>query len=458
MKPPQGINHQRGKVFKLQKSSYGLKQGAQRWWTVLSQFLTSTMEFTQCVADPCLFYKIVSTKDFAIIMSVYVDDILLCTTTEQVKDSIIKELYDKFKITDEGDFTWSLGMHVETSPDRHTIKLDMQRYIINALTRFNFDDLKTSTIPMDPNVKFSENDCPIDQNAKNEMKFYPFREALGVLMFLMVTMRFDIAFPTISLSRFSNNPSKEMWSAVKRIYQYLKGTSDMVITYTRMMNTKNPLMIAYTDAGWSSTDIDHRRAVIGYIILLAGGAVSWLTKFNRPGLSSCETEYYGMGAVSTEIVSHTHLVNELKPLQWKLNSDVEHSDDIDPITIYGDNQSAQKIARHPHLHKRMKHTHIRHHVIRSFVELLIIRFQFVPGPQNCADIMVKASNKTTLRRHRSAASGRHVHPKIVNTPEEILRQRQTQNITNASETNNYNAANKGNGEEKEGEEKASKEC
>ena len=212
------------------------------------------------------------------------------------------------------------------------------------------------------------------------------------------------------------NPSKEMWSAVKRIYQYLKGTLDMTITYTRMMNTKNPLMIAYTDADWSSTDIDHRRAVIGYIILLAGGAVSWLTKFNRPGLSSCETEYYGMGAVSTEIVSHTHLVNELKPLQWKLNSEVEHSDDIDPITIYGDNQSTQKIARHPHLHKRMKHTHIRHHVIRSFVELLIIRFQFVPGPQNCADIMVKASNKATLRRHRSAASGSHVHPKIVNTP------------------------------------------
>ena len=167
------------------------------------------MAFTQCVADPCLFYKVVFTKDFAI-MSVYVDDILLCTTTEQIKDSIIKELYDKFKITDEGDFTWSLGMHVETSPDRHTIKLDMQRYIINALTRFNFDDLKTSTIPMDPNVKFSENDCPTDQNAKNEMKLYPFREALGVLMFLMVTMRFDIAFPTISLSRFSNNTSKKI--------------------------------------------------------------------------------------------------------------------------------------------------------------------------------------------------------------------------------------------------------
>ena len=78
------------------------------WWTVLSAFLL-VIGFTQCVADSCLFYLVYTPTSFAII-SVYVDDILLCTTTEDLKFSITAQLCERFKITDEGDFTWSLGI------------------------------------------------------------------------------------------------------------------------------------------------------------------------------------------------------------------------------------------------------------------------------------------------------------------------------------------------------------
>ena len=420
MKPPPGIKLPKGKVFKLHKSLYGLKQAAQRWWTVLSEFI-KTIGFIQCVADPCLFYLVTSSKEFAII-STYVDDILLCTTSEQLKIDIVKKLFEKFKITDEGDFTWSLGMHVQTSEDRHTITIDMERYTKNIIKKFAFDKYPVQNIPMDPSIKFASSDCPTNENEIQNMMEKPYRQALGCLMFLMVTFRMDISFPTISLSRFSNNPSIKMWKALKRIYQYLKGTSDIKLTYSKMNDEKNPTMIAFTDADWSSNDLDHRRAVIGYIVFMSGAAISWTSKFNQPALSSCESEYHGMGQVSTEVVAHSHLINEIEPLQWKINSEIYQSPEYDTITVFTDNSSSRQTAMQPNLYKRMKHTHIRYHVIRNFVKWLIIRFQLIPGPDDCADMMVKANSKAMLRKHRATAFGPYLYPEIIFSPEEMLRQ------------------------------------
>jgi hypothetical protein len=313
-------------------------------------------------------------------------------------------------------------MHIATSADRHTITIDMERYCITVLTKFGFDNHSPLDIPMDPTLRFSAEDCPNTPQAQAAMLHYPYREAMGSLMFLMVCFRLDISFPTVSLARFSHNPSLPMWKALVKIFRYIKGTTDLTLTYTRMADTPNPLMIAYTDADWCSNDIDHRRGVTGYIVFLAGAAVSWLCKFDRTGGSSCETEYYGMGSVANDVVSHTHLLNELAPLQIKYNSEVQQSPTVDPVTILCDNSSARQIALHPHMHKRTKHIHIRHHIIRQFVQWLIIRFQLCTGPDNCADMMVKATPKATLRKHRASAYGPYSAPDLVYTPEEKLRQ------------------------------------
>jgi hypothetical protein len=364
-----------------------------------------------------------------IIISVYVDDLLLCTTSLELKSDITAKLYERFKITDEGEFSWSLGMHITTSADRHRITIDMARYCTNILKKLNLDHLSALNIPMDPTVRFSADDCPTTPEAQQAMLQYPYREAMGSLMFLTVVFRLDISFPTISLSRFSHNPSQSMWKAVVKIYRYIKGTADLTLTYSRMTDTRNPLMVAYTDADWSSNDVDHRRAVTGYIVFLAGAAVSWLCKFSRPGLSTCEVEYYGMGSAACDVVSHTHLLNELAPLQQNYNSEVTSDPTVDPVTIFCDNASARQIALHPHLHKRSKHMHIRHHVIRQFVQWLIIRFQLCTGPNNCADMMVKALPKATLRKHRAHAYGPYHTPPVIYTPEELLRQKSSKSTS-----------------------------
>jgi hypothetical protein len=407
IKPPSGCRLVDGKVFKLLKSLYGLKQGAERWWKYLSAFLIE-IGFTQCISDTCLFYLIISPTEFAI-MTVYADDLLLCTTHIQLNQDIVAKLFNKFQVTDEGDFTWSLGMHITTSADRHTISIDMERYTIDILARFNFDNEPISPIPMDPLVRFSADNCPTSDEAKTLMQQYPYRPALGCLMFLMLVFRMDIAFPTISLSRFAHNPAKSMWLAMKKIYQYIKGTASIKLTYSRIIDSLNPL---------HSLHRCRLGSVIGYVTMMSGGAISWLSAFRQPGLSTCEVEYYGMSAVATEVVSHTHLLNELKPIQWVTNSENIQSQDVPPVTIHTDNNSALQVANNPIFHKRMKHTHIRHHVVRKFIKEHIIRYQHIYSASNCSDMMVKALPKAILRKHRAFTFGPSPAPAIVYNTEE----------------------------------------
>jgi len=378
---------------------------------VLSEFLLS-IGFKQCVADPCLFYKLVTEDEFAFI-SVYVDDILLATTSVALKASVVEQLYKRFNITDEGEFTWSLGMHVHTSADRHTIQIDMEKYTLDIISRFGFEHQTTSPIPMVPSARFSTADCPTSAAEVNSMLQYPFRPALGAILFLMIVFRMDISFPTISLSRFASNPSLAMWHALCLVYRYLKGTAGIKLTYTRQFEARNPLMVGFTDSDWAANDYDHARAVTGYVLFMSGAAISWLTAFRQPGLSTCEVEYYGMGAIAAETVAHTHLINGLAPLQWRFNSETDFSPDNAPVTLYTDNASALQVAVNPVFHKRMKHVHNRHHFLRNLIRWCIIRYQHTDSPNNCSDMMVKALPKIGIRKHRTTCFGPYVPPAIV---------------------------------------------
>lgn len=74
MKMPEGISNPHNKVFKLQKSLYGLKQASRQWHSKLVDFLKS-QGYTQSKNDYSIFLK--QTHQHMTIVAVYVDDILI---------------------------------------------------------------------------------------------------------------------------------------------------------------------------------------------------------------------------------------------------------------------------------------------------------------------------------------------------------------------------------------------
>jgi hypothetical protein len=157
MKAPAGMKIPHGKCLKLLKSIYGLKQASRLFNELVSSFLVS-QGFTQCTTDTCLYFKM-SDANIAII-GVYVDDILLCATTSAYADYLVGLMTVKFNVNDLGEITWCLGMRITTSEDRHCIQLDLERYILNKITEYNFDNLSPLPTPMVHDIKLTDKDCP----------------------------------------------------------------------------------------------------------------------------------------------------------------------------------------------------------------------------------------------------------------------------------------------------------
>ena len=93
------------------------------------------------------------------------------------------------------------------------------------------------------------------------------------LLYIILSIRVDIAFTIIKLARYTSNLNNIYFIAVKRVFKYLKGTKDYRITYYK--NTSR-FISGYYNADYTS-DLSI-KSTIGYIILLAGGIISWKFK------------------------------------------------------------------------------------------------------------------------------------------------------------------------------------
>nr|KYP42883.1 Retrovirus-related Pol polyprotein from transposon TNT 1-94 [Cajanus cajan] len=63
----------------------------------------------------------------------------------------------------------------------------------------------------------------------------------------------------------------EHWKATKKVLRYLQGTKCNMLTYRRSNHLK---VIGYSDFDFAGC-VDSIKSTLGYVFLLAGGAISW---------------------------------------------------------------------------------------------------------------------------------------------------------------------------------------
>ncbi|KAG8182314.1 hypothetical protein JTE90_013918 [Oedothorax gibbosus] len=85
------------------------------------------------------------------------------------------------------------------------------KYIGDLLRKFNIEDAKTVTTPMDPNQTLPTEMCPKNDAERSEMEDIPYQSSIGSLMYLSVATRPDITRSVNFLSQFNNNPRKLHW-------------------------------------------------------------------------------------------------------------------------------------------------------------------------------------------------------------------------------------------------------
>jgi hypothetical protein len=413
LRAPPGVKIPFGCCFKVLKSIYGLKQASRLFHELLTEYLLDN-GFTRCASDPCLFF--IFTDDDLAIICLYVDDLLLCTSTFLYGHYWSTKFHGKFNTNDLGEIKFMLGMRVTISPCRSVVALDLEEYIMKIVDRFGFTALSSIPTPMLHTVKLSARDCPTTHEGKTAMSQYPFRQAIACLMFAMIVMRPDISFAVISCARFSANPGLPHWEAVRRIYQYLIGCPGLKLTYSRIEDASAPLMYGRSDADWATSDVDERRTVIGHLIMLSGAAIFWSTRFWKPCLSIHEGEFGAATELARETVGAQQLLCEL-PLTY---AQVRGKD---PVTIVTDSMGTMLVANNPKAHSASKHCHIREAWMQGMVREGLIRVQHDLREANSSDNLVKANPKAIFRLNRDRTMGPYQDLVIKMTAGEKMRKR-----------------------------------
>lgn len=119
------------------------------------------------------------------------------------------------------------------------------------------------------------------------MNRVPYPNAVGSLIYVMVSTRPNILHVIGVVSRYMENLGKEHWGALKWVLQYLKGTSNYCITYNGISDS----VCGYVDSDFVG-GLDKMRSTSGYVFTLAGGVVSWISKLhNVVSLFTIKVEY-----------------------------------------------------------------------------------------------------------------------------------------------------------------------
>ncbi|KAM1135330.1 hypothetical protein EV2_045499 [Malus domestica] len=149
-------------------------------------------------------------------------------------------------------------------------------------------DCSPSIAPIVKGDKFSLNQCPRNDLELEQMRNIPYASAVGSLMYAQVCTRLDIGFAVGMLGRYQSNPGLEHWKAAKKVIRYLQGTKEYRLMYKHFDLLE---VVGYSDSDFVGC-VDSRMSTLGYIYLLAGGAVSWRSaKQTLVASSTMEAEY-----------------------------------------------------------------------------------------------------------------------------------------------------------------------
>jgi hypothetical protein len=366
MHPPPGFGAPSGTVLRLLKAVYGTKQGGRVWYENIRSRLFS-MGYTNTQADHAVFTRFADPH--LSIIALYVDDITMASTDprEIERDKVL--LKQHYEMTDLGDLTWILGMHVTRDRNAGWISLSQEKYSCEVLERFGKSSVRPIATPALANEHLRKLPEP-------ESDPKPYQSAVGALMYPMLGTRPDLAYAVGALGRHNATPGPAHFVSLDRVFKYLRGSSALRLVFRRGA-PEGAVLRGFVDADWAS-DINDRKSTSGFVFLLAGAAISWGSKKQTSvALSSTEAEYIAAAYAAKEAVWLRRLLSELG---FEISS---------PTVLRVDNQSAIAIAHNPEFHDRTKHIDLRHHFLRERVAAGDIELSYVPTGDQLADIFTK---------------------------------------------------------------------
>lgn len=354
---PEGFAKKRGKICKLEKSLYGLRQAPLMWNNTLKRALAE-LGMQPLKTDPCIFKN----KDNSIYLAMHVDDGMLVGKNQSDLEQMLQKL-DKFFCITSNEPKSYIG--IELKFDDEGIHLSQGSYAKEVVSQYKMNDAKIADTPI----------C-INNERKDEVlnSKFPYRETVGSLLYLSSKTRPDISFSVNFLARSCENPTETDIQNVKRTLRYLKGTSSLGLSYKA--NGKIDTLTVYSDSDYAG-DKKSGRSTTGYVCYFNGAPIAWCSR-RQPvvALSSTEAEFIAAAESVKEVIFLKNLIEEVSSEQ--LN-----------IELRVDNTSAMSLIKTGKFNMRSKHINVRYFFLSEKYNEKLFEMSYCPSSDQIADVMTK---------------------------------------------------------------------
>lgn len=375
---PLGCGELSGKVVRLGRSLYGLRQASRTW----HQHLVHGMQclgFEQSPADACVM-RLVEDDAVTMVVVVHVDDIFAIGRKSRC-DQFGKDLNEYVPISNLGELRWYAGCRFERDWSAGTVTLSQQAFAEDVVAKFGVT--RNKAIPMVVGLKLEE----FDEDEPDVEE--PFRSLVGHLMWLANQTRPDILNAVRAVARYSHAPKEVHWQAAMHIARYIRCTSSYGITFQRG-KTDGVRLVLYVDSDYANKATD-RRSVSGGVVMCAGACVSFFSRTQKSvTLSSTEAEYVAMAEGMKEAIFLRYLWTFIFP-----------NVDVGCTSVKEDNVGAIHLANNPATTPNSKHIDVRHHFLRERVAKGEFKVVYVPSDQQHADFLTKPLPREAFCVHRN---------------------------------------------------------
>ena len=222
MRMPPSYTEQ-GKVLKLNKALYGLRQSLLLW----QQKLTNEMKklgYAEIPQEPCIVQK------NGVICFFYVDNIVFAYRKEQSDEvkRTIASLSEALTLEDKSELKWFLGLNVIRNRATRTMWLSQKVYILKICTDLAPTPSKgrLPATPIEPTELLS---LSVEEEQSTDASRTLYQRKIRSLLYAGIATRPDIAFAVSRLSRFNQQPGKQHHKAADRVFHYLACTQDFCI-------------------------------------------------------------------------------------------------------------------------------------------------------------------------------------------------------------------------------------
>ncbi|KAJ1578237.1 hypothetical protein NDA11_000622 [Ustilago hordei] len=267
-----------GKVLKVVKGLYSLKQSGHEWNIELDSHL-QMIGFHCMPSTPCLYSR--GTDDRITIITAYIDDMLIMLPSCSKVNHTKQEIMDKWEMKDNGKIKEFLGIKITCDRRQRRISLDLTAYVKAMVNKWLEGTNEKSWIPMLSVANMVRGKKCNPQQARKCQE--------------LVSQLFA-------------------WKAAIHKVKYLNQTSGYQLYLGgRLDKHADKPVTTYTNANWALDPTNGWRSTSGVIMYIYRCPVSWKSHVQKcVVLSAVKAEFFTASEAVQEVLFFSYLLQDLE--------------------------------------------------------------------------------------------------------------------------------------------------